>query len=626
MRHVQFVLAAALLASRAAVQAQSALDWTHYVRIAGHSLSNENVVATIRESEQTGVFGIEVDNDIPGRYESFLDPSDKLRAIRSIAEAAHRAHNKAFVYIAGLECITAKADRQAHTFYKDHPDWVQRDRNGKPAAFGGGTAFWISPGDEDVWISPFAKEWRTRYMSLVREIAKTGIDGVYVDIPYWMTHFKGWEHTWASFDRYTVQAFRLKTGIDPMKDMRLGDASDPNFRRWIDFRIDAISDFMREIKENVKAANPNCLTIAEIYPGTESAVPQVGADVYELYKVVDVIAHEYQGPGDSIGASHSAYDWLDQMIGMFTFRSFAGSKASWMLNYSWDGEKEVNIPDAMKTLFASHITAGTNTWDAKGHVMSGSNNPEIRRNVFQWIARNEHTFYDTREPIDPVGVYFSPETRNYYVDAFIPEFKGALFVLALNHREFQIVTPDSLNSFRGRDLIVPLPSKMRPQELEQVRGLKARGIHVIESKGEFGHFQSLLSEKYAGAAGRGTSDPSIQDQITKIAAEWRSEDRVTVKSSPFVIAQIASVHNQPYVYLMNLKGLIAKRNLRPSAESETIIDFAGPKDARVFGLPFLGAVSELQSEWVSGKIHVRVPRFDRSSVIWIEPKKSPGPR
>ena len=36
------------------------------------------------------MFGIEVDNDIPGRYESFLHPEEKLKAIHEVAEAAHQ--------------------------------------------------------------------------------------------------------------------------------------------------------------------------------------------------------------------------------------------------------------------------------------------------------------------------------------------------------------------------------------------------------------------------------------------------------------------------------------------------------------------------------------------------------
>src|SRR5580692_5018854 len=61
-------------------------------------------------------------------------------------------------------------------------------------------------------------------MQRVRQIAATGIDGIYVDIPYWMTHFEGWENTWASFDDGTVEAFREKTGLDTKKDLKLGDS------------------------------------------------------------------------------------------------------------------------------------------------------------------------------------------------------------------------------------------------------------------------------------------------------------------------------------------------------------------------------------------------------------------
>ena len=92
-----------------------------------------------------------MDNDIEGRYESFLDPAVKLKAIRDVATKAHAAGNHAFVYIAGTECITANGDKVAHTLAKDHPDWLQRKITGEPAIFGGGTAFWIKKGDEDVW-------------------------------------------------------------------------------------------------------------------------------------------------------------------------------------------------------------------------------------------------------------------------------------------------------------------------------------------------------------------------------------------------------------------------------------------------------------------------------------------
>src|SRR5580692_6956954 len=231
-------------------------DWTNYVRIGAYGLGSDNAERIVQSAQEDGVFGIEVENDIEGRYESFVDPTSKLQAIRAVAEKAHAAGNYAFVYIAGTECITAHGDKVAHTLAKDHPDWLQRKITGEPAIFGGGSAFWIAAGDEDVWVSPYAPEWRRTYMERVRQIAATGIDGIYIDIPYWMTHFDGWEDTWASFDDYTVAAFKKKTGLDARKDLKLGDFSDPKFRRWVDFRIQTITDFMQDIDQNAKSVNP----------------------------------------------------------------------------------------------------------------------------------------------------------------------------------------------------------------------------------------------------------------------------------------------------------------------------------------------------------------------------------
>src|SRR5579864_5231037 len=301
--------------------------WTHFARIGAYGLSSDNADQIVQNAQRDGVFGIEVDNDIEGRYESFVDPEAKLKAIRAVAEKAHAVGNHAFVYIAGTECITANAANTPHTLAKEHPDWLQRKFTGEPAIFKGGDAFWIAPGDEDVWVSPYAPEWRKIYMQRVRQIAATGIDGIYVDIPYWMTHFEGWENTWASFDDYTVAAFRKATGLDARHDLKLGDFNDPNFRKWVDFRIRTITDFMREIDQNAKSVNPNIKTIPEIYPGIDEAAVRVGADVYQLYPVVDAVAHEYEfGGGDHMASSRTPLDWLKYQVGMRAFRAFAQGK------------------------------------------------------------------------------------------------------------------------------------------------------------------------------------------------------------------------------------------------------------------------------------------------------------
>jgi len=71
-------------------------SWLHFTRIGAYGLRSDNAAAIVQNAQASGVFGIEVDNDIPGRYESFLDPTEKLKAIRAVAEQAHKFGNKKF--------------------------------------------------------------------------------------------------------------------------------------------------------------------------------------------------------------------------------------------------------------------------------------------------------------------------------------------------------------------------------------------------------------------------------------------------------------------------------------------------------------------------------------------------
>jgi len=670
MRKTRLLIVAFLVVTPAGFCQSDSLplqDWTHRVRIGGYGLGHDRAEDIVRDAMETHVFGIETDNDITGRYESFLDPTEKLKAIQAVAQKAHAAGNFAFVYIAGLECITAQADKTSHTFFKEHPDWVQRKISGEPAVFTGGAAFWIRPGDEDVWISPYAAEWRKIYMERVRQIAATGIDGIYVDIPYWMTHFDGWEDSWASFDEYTVAAFKAKTGLNAKTDIKLGDFSNPGFLRWVDFRIEALTEFMQEIDANAKSVNPKCKTIAEIYPGIEEAAVRVGSDVYQLYGVVDVVAHEYEwGSGNAMGASKTPLDWLHYMIGMFTFRAFANGKASWMLSYSWDGERSIDPREAMKNLFMSQLIAGTNSWDAEGHVMSHSNDLATRKSVFQWIAQHENTFYSPRLPINPVGVYFSPQTRNYFPEVFIESYLGTMAMLIHSHSEFQVVTPRSLAAFNGDLLILPDVRCLAQEELDSLKSFAQTGKKLVitaetgryderrnsrspnplhtwlgireaarksvgagkqglayfpDSPGRQ-YFRQLVKE-FDLAAGAGSASGMEFEKLREafmmdLMSESAYEKTVQVEASPFVVTQIASVNGKPHVFLANFKGLKSKENARQIPEKGIRIHFPAGAGARVFALPYLGEAKELAAEPRGGGMDVAIPAIDRGMVVWCE--------
>jgi hypothetical protein len=604
-------------------------NWTHFVRIGAYGLSSNSADKIIRDAQATHVFGIEVDNDIPGRYESFLDPTEKLAAIHAVAEKAHQIGNKAFVYVAGTECITANADKSPHSVVKDHPDWLQRKITGEPAVFTGGAAFWIRQGDEDVWISPYAEPWRKTYLERIRQIAATGIDGIYVDIPYWMTHFDGWEKTWASFDDFTVAAFKQKTGLDARKDVKLGDFTDANFRKWVDFRIATFTDFLRDIRANARSVNPSIMVIPEIYPGIEEEAVRVGADVYELYGVVDAIAHEYEfGEGDHMAASRSQLDWFLYQAGMLSFRAFAQGKATWLLNYSWDGDKDSDKREAMKTLAASQVMVGVNFWDAPGHSMGGSNDAATRTEIFRWIERHEKTLYHPRTPVRPVGVYFSPTSRNYDAVHFLPAYRGTILMLLQKHREVQVVTPRTLAEFRGQSLVLPNVSVLSDDERAQLGKLAAQGVRiVVEGTDASGLSESNNVVKIASSPGAehlaklekdfaGVSQ-SIETELLNVLPE--STD-LRIDASPYMVSHPAIVDGKTHIFFVNFSGVVPHRQVKPTAESATVTIAGGPKATLTF-LPFLGEEQTITGEAVGGKVTFHLPAFDRGAVVWMNEAK-----
>jgi hypothetical protein len=605
-------------------------DWTNYVRIGAYGLKGGDAVQIVGKAQASNVFGIEVDNDIPGRYESFVHPEEKLKAIHDVAQEAHRANNYAFVYIAGTECITAHAAQTPHTMAKEHPDWLQRKITGEPAIFGGGTAFWIRAGDEDVWVSPYAPEWRKIYMERVRQIAATGIDGIYVDIPYWMTHFEGWEDTWASFDDYTVAAFKQQTGLDAKHDLKLGDFSDPAFRRWVEFRLQTFTDFMHEIDQTAKSVNPQIKTIPEIYPGIEDEAVRVGADVYSLYPVVGAIAHEYEfGNGNHLASARTPLDWFRYQVGMHSFRAFAQGKATWILNYSWDGDKNVDAREAMMNLAMSQVMAGANFWDAPGHSMAGSNDLPTRKKIFDWIAQHEKTFYLPRSPIDPIGVYFSPETRNFYAKEFINSYRGVLILLMQKHLEFQIVTPRILAEFRGQTLIMPHVRVLGEDEKKSLERFVEHGKKLVitgtDPETGFGNTANVI--RFPNCPGTAYNvalekdfEHTSPDSEQAFLASLQGSGAVKIKAGPDVATSIAKTSDGHInVYFANFAGLPGGSNLMPTPQTDVEVSVASKSDGKGFFLPFLGSTEALPGTRKGDSMTFVLPTINRGAVFWYEP-------
>ncbi len=389
----------------------------------------------------------------------------------------------------------------------------------------------------------------------------------------------------------------------------------------MDFRIQTITDFMSEIDHTAKSVNPQIKTIPEIYPGIEEEAVRVGADVYSLYPAVDAIAHEYEfGGGDHMASSRTPLDWFEYQVGMHSFRAFAAGKATWILNYSWDGDKKVDAREAMQNLAMSHVMAGANFWDAPGHSMAGSNDLATRKRIFAWIADHEAAFYHPRKPSNPVGVYFSPKTRDYFAKDFTASYRGCLMLLMQKHWEFQVVTPRNLDTFHGDALVLPDVRVLSAEERVSLKKLQAAGTKIVVTGQnltglpDVASFADCPCRKYTDSLGANLekADPA---QAGDFLTALKHVPEVEIAAPSQVASSVAIVDGKLHIFLANFSGLRGGTN--PIATPQEGITLRVHGKSATY-LPFMGEPQKIAGENEGDGMLFHLPAVERGGVVWIE--------
>jgi len=354
-------------------------------------------------------------------------------------------------------------------------------------------------------------------------------------------------------------------------------------------------------------------------------------------------------------AKRQPADWMEYMIGMYTFRAFAEGKPSWMLSYSWDGEDKIRPADAIENLAMSQVMAGTNSWDAHRFVMGGSNDLEARTRVYKWISENEKLIYAPRKTIAPVGIYFSPKTRSYFATDWTPTYLGIMNLLLMEHIEFEIVTPRTLRTSNCKILILPDVKCLSDIEYTQLE-LRLKNGSTLISTGETAKYddkreisknplrmqqlsniypgikcidgntaafynylkensnQTAYKSEYTVNENNGISQ--LLDQIHQAKAYSPS---VKIENADGCVTQIASVDEKSTIFLANFSGIKGNENANQSPKKDIVITFAVAKsDSKVIIIPFLGQPQNLMGKWKSGKLVVTLPEILRGAIIQLQ--------
>ena len=168
-----------------------------------------------------------------------------------------------------------------------------------------------------------------------------------------------------------------------------------------------------------------------------------------------------------------------------------------------------------------------------------------------------------RSPIHPIGVYFSPQTRNYYADEFIRSYRGILILLMQQHLEFQVVTPRTLNQFAGDTLILPNVRVLDDSEKGWLKSYVAGGKKLVitgEDVTELApasnviRVQSCPGKEYMAALEK-DFEHTTPDSQAAFLKDLKSNGSIQVAASPQVATSIALVDGEPHVFLANFAGL-----------------------------------------------------------------------
>jgi hypothetical protein len=289
----------------------------------------------------------------------------------------------------------------------------------------------------------------------------------------------------------------------------------------------------------------------------------------------------------------------------------------------------VKRADAMQTLFMSELTAGANVWDARGHVMSGSNDMAEREVIYQWIDAHEDIFGKTRTPIGDIGVYFSDSTRNYYPVEFLESYRGTLLMLLQSHRQFQIVSARTLKDFAGKVLVLPDVRILSDEEAQLVRHYAGLGGHVVIAGDVDGKLSGLAgaihlpddpARQYLARAADdyGRTEVNLHSGLLDAVSVADTANSIKVAGTKNLVAHAATIDGVWFLFIANFEGLIAGEQLTPVAQTNIRVEVPASFGTSMHLLPFLGVESVLKGSRKGGRVSFVVPRIERGAVVWFK--------
>lgn len=441
---------------------------------------------------------IEADSNL-SNYMTDAEFDQELALMRQFATAAHAKGISVGWYYPTLEVLTENGANIAHTMFKDHPDWVQIGLDGTPNVFYGNEVFWVEPNMESAWMSPSNAGYRQFYYDRVEQIAATGLDFFWADVP--LLYDVGTQ--WADISPAANSRFLAATGMTAPASMADMNWDDPRWRRWISWRHEEVADFLVGISSAGRSVDPNFKLIVETVTMDYASGTKIGLDGSYL-KDVPGVTHVWElDPVSNASAMRRAKedDWI-RMIAMNKFANAAsGDNPAWVFDY---GKQATDA----ELVMAETIAAGNNPYESKIPIMTTTVGAAYRTKMFGWLKANESFVYGPANAAR-IAVLYSSENRDFvdkaagesmYVtttssDAefwstdpidsvkqrqYLAEYNGMIKLLVHNHIPFDvIVRPTAAELTRYQAIILPDIEAISDEDALKLTAYTSGGGHLV---------------------------------------------------------------------------------------------------------------------------------------------------
>lgn len=521
--------------------------------------------------------------------------------IRRVTEGAHRRGMKVVLYLTSLEQIAEEGATAGRNPASAHPDWVQVSLEGDPLAFSDISSeqeHWLEEGEIDVWMAP-RSGYRDFYLSRVREVMTSGVDGLWIDVTYLPESIGGHEGLWPSHDPFSAEAFQAAYGLElpPAEDW-----DDEAWRKWIVWRHEDLRHFLLAVKDEMKAVNPKAVFFEENWSADGSGATTYGNDPTIYAPLSDVATgHEIGTIGDRMDRGETGMEQasLEQWQAFATMVKFARGadrgKPSWILTYGYQPDDAIRLAGVI-------ASQGANYYETRGPGMADSVGQDYRRQIFGWMAAHEAEIFDL-ESLAQVALLYSGRNRDlvdqgggepYKVedDGFLKEYRAVASTLFSAHVPFDIVVDTGLTL----------------DHLRPYRWLVLAGVECLSDS------QAALVRDFVDNGGRIvlTGDAGWAD-------EWgRPRQTNALDGVPAVIIETVADKAGRRQLLGALDGL---PSLDTNAPPEVMVEVRGGRRLMTLTLVNFGRepVSDLNFElrWPEGQTVYEVR--------WTDPEGSDGP-